>query len=294
MERLGLGYAAFQAINPRVVYCSITGYGQNGPRRDRVGHDLNYLADCGALSLFANRQSSKPIVPPNLVADYAGGSLHAVIAILAALFSRVASGRGQYIDVSLAEGALALLGPEIATFLATGSVPKGGQTRLTGAMAHYNVYETSDGRFITLACNEPAFFRELCDVLELGYLIDNQLDPDPTWQNHAFTVIQDKIRRHSLEEWNAMFTGRDIAFAPVRTIDEVLVDQHYIERGLISHQSGGSPRTAVGSAFHFSDTPVRQVDGEDGQTGQESLDILLSLGWQRTGIEELVAKGIVA
>lgn len=113
MARLGLGYDDMAAVNRRIIYCSLTGYGQTGPRRDRVGHDLNYLADAGALSLFADRGSARPIIPPNLVADYAGGSLQAVIGILSALHARTLTGRGQYVDVSLTDGVVALLAPEL-------------------------------------------------------------------------------------------------------------------------------------------------------------------------------------
>ena len=294
MARLGLAHSDFESVNPGVVYCSLTGYGQTGPRRDRVGHDLNYLADTGALSLFAPFDSRRPIVPPNLLADYAGGSLQAVIAIVSALYARVSTGRGQSIDVSLSDGVLSLLGPEVAAYAATGRVPVGGRTRLTGSMAYYNVYETADGRYLSLGCNEPAFFRELCATLELDELIERQQDDDPVWQEHARVAIQAKIRQAPLSRWEQVFSEGDIAFAPVRTLDEVLTDPHYNARGLIHRgESGDLQSTRAGSPYHFSDTRV--VPWFDVPApGEHSTMLLSSIGCSSGEIAALMASGVVA
>lgn len=294
MARLGLGYEDLHAVNPKVVYCSLTGYGQDGPRRDRVGHDLNYMADSGALSLFADRATGKPIIPPNLVADYAGGSLQAVIGILSALHARVETGRGQYVDVSLSDGVLALLAAEATSYAATGHVPVGGKTRLTGSMAYYDVYETADGRFLSLGCNEPAFFRALCIELDLEHLIERQQDSEPVWQETARQAIQSRISTATLGDWEARFAGKDIAFAPVRTIPEVLDDPHYVHRQLVHRGEDGSPRSArIGSPFHLSETPV--VPRFDVPLpGQHTSELLHSIGCNADTIADLIHSGVVA
>lgn len=294
MARLGLAYTDFEAINPKVVYCSLTGYGQTGPRRDRVGHDLNYLADSGALSLFADRDNDGPIVPPNLIGDYAGGSLQAVIGILSALHSRTTTGRGQYVDVSLSDGVLALLAPEASSYAATGRVPEGGKTRLTGSMAHYDVYRTSDGRYISIGCNEPAFFRELCAELSLEVLVERQQEEEASWQASARAAIQSKIGQSTLAQWEQRFSERDIAFAPVRTLDEALCDSHYISRGVVHPGSDGDPRSArIGSPFHLSHTPV--VPRFDVPLpGEHTAALLRSIGFTDSETADLFASGAVA
>ncbi len=294
MDRLGLGYADMAAVNPRIIYCALTGYGQTGPRRDRVGHDLNYIADAGALSLFADRGSARPIIPPNLLADYAGGSLQAVIGILAALHARTSTGRGQCVDVSLSDGVVALLAPEASSFAASGRVPKGGSTRLTGSMAYYAVYETADGRFISLGCNEPAFFRALCAELGLEELIERQQVDDPAWQQSAREAIQLKIACGTLAEWESRFAPKDIAFAPVRTIDEILQDPHYVERGVVHPGEDGSPRSArIGSPYHLSDTPARPRFDVP-LPGADTRSLLESIGVGAAKVDELTASGTVA
>lgn len=293
MDRLGLGYPEVSVINPQLIYCSITGFGQTGPRRGRVGHDLNYLADSGALGLFASGGSTRPIVPPNLLADFAGGSLHALVGILAALFARSQTGQGQHVDVSVTDGVLALLTAEISSYAATGNVPWGGTTRLTGAMAHYNIYMTSDGRYLSLGCNEPAFFRELCEELHLSDLIERQQDGSTAWQEIAKHRIQSQIGQETLQYWEQRFSTKDIAFAAVRTLDEVLTDAHYIERGTICLDDSSDPRTAVtGTPFHLSHTPARQ-QAVSPLPGEHTVNLLEGLGYTMEAIGVLIRQGIV-
>ena len=137
--RLGIGYDKLSVRNPRLIYCSITGYGQDGPYRDLVGHDLNYIATAGVLSILG-RKGQPPTIPHNIIADYAGGGMHGAIGILAALVARTQTGRGQYVDISMMDGALALMAQSFSTFFATGTVPTRGETMLDGAIPNYNVY----------------------------------------------------------------------------------------------------------------------------------------------------------
>ena len=256
MARLGLDWERVRALQSRAIYCSISGYGQAGPRASRVGHDLNYLAYAGALSLIGTEEGM-PVVPINVIADYAAGSLQAVVGILAALIARNATGLGQYLDVSMTDGVVALLGVEIARLLATGDVPGPGSMYLTGGAAYYNVYRTRDGRAITIACNEPHFYANLCAALRLPELADRQF-VDLAGQRENRRWIQTKISERTLEEWIGILTGRDVPFEPVRALDEVVKDQALWDRGVLTALSAadGTMVTQVAPMIRLSGTPT--------------------------------------
>ncbi|HEV2219455.1 MAG TPA: CaiB/BaiF CoA-transferase family protein, partial [Casimicrobiaceae bacterium] len=176
-KRLGIDYETLAARNPRLIYCAITGYGQSGPYRDLVGHDLNYIATAGVLSLFG-RPGQPPTIPHNLVADYAGGGMHGAIGVLAALVARQHTGRGQYVDISMMDGSVALLAQSFATFFAGGQVPKRGETMLDGGIPNYAVYSTKDDKYITIGALEPWFFANLCRALGREDLIPHEFNPE--------------------------------------------------------------------------------------------------------------------
>ncbi len=292
MKRLGLDYNAVSACNPRCVYCSITGYGQTGPRANAVGHDLNYLAYSGALSLIGDA-TGRPIVPPNLIADYAGGTLHALAGILAALLAREQSGAGQLVDVSMTDGVLGLLALEVASYTLTGAVPRAGATRLTGAVAYYGVYETADGRYISIACNEPAFFGALCAALGVAELADQQL-AGPDGQERLRSVFQRKFKERTLQQWVDSLDPAKVAFAPVNTIPAILDDEHFRARNMFATQTapGGVAITQVASAFHLSATPA-SARMPPPAPGAHTADILEQLGYSAAQIGELLESGVV-
>jgi crotonobetainyl-CoA:carnitine CoA-transferase CaiB-like acyl-CoA transferase len=292
MKRLGLDYDAIRAVNQRAVYCSITGYGQGGLRSTQAGHDLNYLANSGALSLIGT-PDGKPVVPGNLIADYAAGSLHAVVGILSALIARERTGVGQFIDVSMLDGVLALLSVEVARYLSSGQVPKAGSTYLTGGAAYYNIYETRDGRAVAIACNEPSFFRRLCEKLGVPELVKLQLS-DSAGQLKNQQILQQHFRSKTLAEWIEMFAGEDFPIAPVLQLNEVLDDPHLRERNMfvtLPNDDFGSV-TQVAPAVHLSDTPgvVRHLAP---RPGQDSRAILEALTYDNSQIAQLVSNGIV-
>lgn len=292
MSRLGLDYAEVSALNPRCVYCSITGYGQYGPMSHAVGHDLNYVAYSGALSLIGT-STGTPVIPPNLIGDYAGGTLHAVVGIVAALFARTWTGRGQYVDVSMTDGVLALLALEGASYALTGATPRAGATRLTGAVAFYGVYETADGRHLSIGCNEPAFFRSLCEVLELPEFVDKQL-AGPAVQAELRAVLGEKFRARTLEEWVQILDPAKIAYAPVRTVPEALADEHFRARGMFARVKGADGRevTQIGSAFNLSETPASVRTGPP-EPGAHSAQILEQLGYSLEERRTLFDSGAV-
>jgi crotonobetainyl-CoA:carnitine CoA-transferase CaiB-like acyl-CoA transferase len=293
MKRLGLDYEAVHAINRRAVYCSITGYGQSGGRSLQVGHDINYLAYAGALSLIGTSEG-KPVVPGNMIADYAAGSLNAVIGIMAALLARDRTGVGQFVDVSMLDGVLSLIAVEVARYLSTGQVPRAGTTYLTGATAYYNIYETKDERAVAIACNEPKFFRSLCELLGVPELIEQQLT-EPAGQLRNKRILQDEFRKKTLEEWTALFAGKEIPFAPVLAIDQVLTDPNLHERQMFVTLPSKEfdSVTQVASAVHLSDTPatVRHLPP---RPGLNSIDILHELAYEDSEIARLISAGAVS
>jgi len=292
MSRLGLDYAVVSAVNPGCVYCSITGYGQTGPMSNAVGHDLNYLAYSGALSLIGDAKGT-PIVPPNLIADYAGGTLHAVVGIVSALFARTRTGTGQYVDVSMTDGVLALLGLEVASYSLSGVVPRAGATRLTGAVAFYGVYETADGRHMSIACNEPAFFRDLCAALDIPEFVDQQLS-GPGGQRRLRDVLERKFKARTLDEWLVTLDPTKIAFAPVHTLPEVLENEHFRARHMLATlpRPDGGQVTQVASAFRLSATPA-SVRTLPPAPGEHSSEILEELGYSEEERQRLFKSGAV-
>jgi alpha-methylacyl-CoA racemase len=292
MRRLGLDYDSIRAVNPMAVYCSISGYGHSGPRSMRVGHDLNYLAYSGALSLIGTNDG-KPVVPINLLADYAAGSMHAVIGILAALLARPTTGTGQFVDISMTDGVVQLLAVELARFLSTGRIPRAGTTYLTGGAAYYNVYETKDGQAITIACNEPHFYRNLCELLDLPELVDVQLG-DAERQRENREILQRRFLERPLQEWLDRLAGKDIPFAPVLAVDQVVADPELKDRGVFVTlpNSEFGDVIQVASAIHLSETPP-SVRSLGPRPGQDSRAILNDMGYGNAEIANLVSLGVV-
>ena len=229
MARLGLAYDDVRARNPRIVYCSTTGFGQDGPYSQWAGHDLNYLAVGGFLDCTGRGPRGKPPVPGATVADSAGGGMQAVMAILAALVARASSGAGAYLDVAATDGVLALMALSIDEHLATGAVMGPGESLLTGRYACYDTYETGDGKWLAVAAIEPRFWANLCRALELDKWVEHQQDDD----------VQDEIRadvaaafaRRGRDEWVAELSPADTCVAPVLTVAELVDDPQFAARG---------------------------------------------------------------
>jgi crotonobetainyl-CoA:carnitine CoA-transferase CaiB-like acyl-CoA transferase len=220
LARLGLCADALQAANPRLIICSITGYGQSGDLSGRAGHDLNYLAEAGALAFASPSPGGRPALPPVTAADLGTGALTAVAAVLAALLERHRTGRGAVLDIGMAPGLLSWLALPVAEYLETGSVAAGGEAALQGGLACYEIYPTADGRWLTLAALEPKFWARLCQML--GH---------PEWEEwHLHPGRQAGLRRaleaifvaRTLAEWEAFFGEADVCVAPVRSLDEAL------------------------------------------------------------------------
>src|SRR3954468_3294141 len=199
VDRLGIGYDAVKGRNPRIVYCSTSGYGQDGPRSQWAGHDLNYLGVGGFLDCTGRRAGGQPPIPGATVADSAGGGMHAIVAILAALVRRVSTGEGAYLDVSVHDGVLALMALHVDEYLATGEVP---HNVLTGRYACYDTYETADGRWLAVAAIEPRFWANLCRLLELEQWTARQTDDSV--QDGIRADLRATFHSKTRDEWTSL------------------------------------------------------------------------------------------
>jgi crotonobetainyl-CoA:carnitine CoA-transferase CaiB-like acyl-CoA transferase len=229
MDRLGLGYAALAAINPRLIYCSITGYGQSGPKAQVAAHDLNYLAETGLLPLAAAPDGT-PVVPPALIADIAGGSYPAVLNILLALRERDATGRGCHLDVAMTDNLFPLMWWALGQGFATGRWPRPGGELLTGGSPRFQIYPTADGRFLAAAPLEQRFWARFAELigLEPEYREDRR-DPQATKAR-----VAEIIGGHDAAHWQARFAGEDVCCTVAVSLEQAVRDPHFVGRGLFA------------------------------------------------------------
>jgi alpha-methylacyl-CoA racemase len=231
VARLGIGYDAVRAVNAGIVYCSTSGYGQDGPRAGWAGHDLNYLAVGGYLATTGRRADGGPPVPGATIADAAGGGMHAALAVCAALAGRNTTCEGTFLDVSVADGVLWLMSLAADEHLATGVAPGPGHDVLTGRYACYDSYRAADGRWLAVAAIEAKFFANLCRALDCPQWVEHQYDDD----------VQDTVRsdfaaafaRRPRDVWVAELSGADTCVAPVQSVAEIASDPQYAWRGAV-------------------------------------------------------------
>jgi alpha-methylacyl-CoA racemase len=267
MARLGLGYESVKRINPRLIYCSISGYGQQGPRAQEAGHDINYQAVTGLLSL-------SPLMPASLTADIGGGAMPAVINILLALRQRDLTGEGAYLDIAMADAMFTFAWFGLAEGHAKGRSPGAGENMLAGGSPRYRLYPTSDGQFLAVGALEQKFWEAFCEGIGLQHdLRDDRRDPRATTD-----AIQDIIGREPGDAWRARLEPLDCCCTLVASLDDALNDEHFRARGLFAYQAlqGAAqlPMAAVPIAPTFRRDPaiVRSV----AEAGEHTADVLAS------------------
>jgi crotonobetainyl-CoA:carnitine CoA-transferase CaiB-like acyl-CoA transferase len=296
MDRLGVGYAAVSARNPRVVYCSLSGYGQDGPYAALPGHDLNYLAATGITSYLAEETGlpDEPLRPPRIpLADIGGGSLMAVFGILAALVARETTGAGDYIDVSMFDGAFFWQSARAHVYLAEGREQPGTALPTTGANPGYAIYTAGDGRRLSLGCLEPVFWRNLRTALGLEADLPVE-QPAAESARAARHLIAERLREHDRQTWLEIMRRHDVPAAPVLTTAEALEDPHLQARQLIQNTDLGD---GVGKHIGF---PVKFLRSRPSlrnaapEFGEHTDDLLREVGYADKEVADLHAAGAVA
>lgn len=292
VDRLGVGYEAVRAVNPGIVYCSTSGYGQTGPYAQRAGHDINYLAVGGYLHMSERTAEGRPPLPGATVADIAAGGLHAAAAILAALVARARTGEGTYLDVAVADGVLWMLSLYIDEYLATGEAPGPGHYVLTGRYACYDVYPTADGRWLAVGAIEPAFWANLCRLVGLERWIDHQTDD--TVQDAIRADLRAVFRTRTRDEWVALLADADTCVAPVLDIAEVAADPQVAARGAIVEavHPQRPPFRQLGPLL--AGTPRRDRYELPDVTTTDTTTLLAEAGVPGDEIEALLAEGVIA
>ena len=290
-KRLGIDYETLSQTNPRLIYCAVTGFGQTGPYHNLVGHDLNYIAQAGALSLIG-RKDQMPSIPLNLLADYAGGGMHAAIGVLAALVARNQTGRGQYVDIAMLDGVMLLLAQALSTYFGNQRVPERGTQPGDGGAPFYNMYETKDGRIITIASMEPWFYANLCRALNCEQYIGGQYQREkwPEMFEHFARTFKTRTR----DEWWEILTKADICVGRMLTVDELENDPQIRARNMIVEVETPSGETVkqIGISVKLSDTPgsIRSLAPT---LGQHTDSILADLGYTPQDIARWRADGAI-
>ena len=231
MDWLGFGYDALRAVNPRLIYCAITGWGQNGPKSTIAAHDLNYMAEAGLLGLSCGSDGA-PVVPPVLVADLAAGALPAVLNILLALRRRDKTGEGAYLDIAMGENLLPLAYWGLGNGFATGDWPGAGDALVTGGSPRYQIYRTADRRFLAAAPIEDRFWNNFCELIGLSAeLRSPEADPEMVKR-----VVGGIIAGRTADAWGAIFAGHDVCCSFVVSLKEAVADPHFVARGLFARK----------------------------------------------------------
>ncbi|MBA2439224.1 MAG: CoA transferase [Thermoleophilaceae bacterium] len=290
LDRLGVGYERLREENPRLVYCAITGYGQDGPLRDRAGHDMNYLGLIGLLGLTGERDGP-PIQPAGQIADLGGGALMAAFGIMAALHECARSGVGQLVDVAMADGALSWLGLVAARHLAGHEVPERGELELAGGYLCYRPYRCSEG-WVTLGALEPKFWQEWCRGVGREDLIERQFDPPGS---KAHREVERLFAERTREEWERFAAERDCCLEPVLGLDEALESELVRAREMVVEldQPGAErPVRQLGVPIKLSRTPG-SVSAPGPVLGEHTHEVLSGLGYGEEEIGALEEAGAV-
>lgn len=292
MDRLGVGYDTVRRVNPRIVFCAISGYGQDGPAAQRSGHDLNYMALTGALQLFGT-PATGPLVPGLSIADVGGGSLMAAFGIMAALSARERSGEGQFVDISMTDGLVSWLCYHAADFLFSGVEPRGGERPFIGGAPCYNVYRCSEGLHVSLGIIEEHFWIAFCDLIARPDLKTRQW-PAADAASRQYAELSDVFGRDTQKNWCARLAEFDIPASPVNTMAEGFADPQLMHRQMLLHVDhpveGRIPQ--LGFPIKFGATPGT-IRMPPPLLGQHNEEVLHRLGYSEQRIGELKAAGVL-
>jgi crotonobetainyl-CoA:carnitine CoA-transferase CaiB-like acyl-CoA transferase len=291
-KRLGIDYDTLRQRNPRLIYCAVTGYGQSGPYRDLAGHDINYISMAGCLGMIGAR-GEPPVIPHNVIADFAAGGMQGAIGVLAALMAREHTGRGQFVDIAMTDGVYSMLVSHLSTYFATGTVPQRGETVLDGGAHYYNVYETRDGKWLSIGSIEPWFYANLCKAVGREDLLPCQF-VDAEQHESLKRTLSDVFKTKTRDEWFEILTRQDICVGKVYALDETEHDPHLQAREMIvevDHPEAGKVKQ-VGISVKLSETPG-QIRFLAAPPGAHTEEILTALGHSREKIAALRTAGAI-
>lgn len=291
MERLGIGYRDLEAINPRLIFCSISGYGQKSSWSQRPGHDLNFVAESGVLNQHKNKEG-RPVLPGVLISDYMS-ALYGALSIVTALYEREGSGHGKQLDISMFECALSTLNILATGLLYTGMDPVEGGFNYPAELPNYSVYKCKDDRYLAVASLERPFWKKFCHLIERDDLSDLAVKPD---DDKLRSELSESIGKKTLAEWTEIFDGSDCCVSPVSTLQEALAHLPTRERNLVTHTLhpllGKVPQIA---------TPVYARKGSNGTDDETSAppltgtrSVLMSLGLSETEVSQLSSETVIA
>jgi alpha-methylacyl-CoA racemase len=293
VDRLGIGYEDLRKVSRRIIYCSTSGYGQDGPRSGWAGHDLNYLAVSGYLAMSGPRADGGPPIPGATIADAAAGGMHAALAVTAALFSRHLTGEGTFLDVSVADGALWIMSLAVDEHLALGTEPGPGHDVLSARYACYDTYRTADGRWLAVAAVEAKFFANLCRALGCEEWIDHQYDDGS--QDEIRAAFAAAFGRSDRDTWVGKLSAADTCVAPVQSVSEIAHDPQFADRGAVVEavDTNGRSFGQVGAVLAGMPpvsvpVPVRPAAVTDTD------ELLEAAGLDRARIIDLRRQGVVA
>ena len=288
-SRLGVDYQTLAALNPRLIYCSITGYGQDGPKRDAAGHDVNYLSVAGILDLIGP-QGESPTIPAVQVADILGGAMQAAVGILLALQARERTGQGQYIDIAMTDGVLGLLTLPLFFQRTRGEQPARSSATLSHRYGCYNTYRTADERYVAIGAVESRFWRRLCELLGCPQYAKRQYDEE------CREEIIDQLRRifaaKPLAWWRELLEEEDVCFSPVARLDEVLSSPLFRERQMVGDARGVDAGATLGIPVKLSGTPGT-LRTPPAAFGADTDQVLRELGYDEQQIADLRAQKVV-
>jgi crotonobetainyl-CoA:carnitine CoA-transferase CaiB-like acyl-CoA transferase len=302
MKRLGADYESIKAINPRIVYCSLSGFGHNGPYRDFPAHDGNYLSLAGVLGLIGE-SGRKPVFPLNIVADYAGASMHGALGVMFALFARERTGQGQHVDVSYLDTSIALLAatPNMRFFWSDGQAPKRGEGFLGGSYPYYSVYETKDGKLLTIGCTEPWLWANFCKAIDRPDFVKYARQPDQfvraanAEELACRDAIEAIIKTRTRDEWYDYLVKADVCVGKVYDPEEMVQDPQVQARDMIVevHHPKHGPVKQFGQPIKLSDTPAA-IKTAAPASGEHTDQVLRDLGLGAAEIAAMREKKIVA
>lgn len=287
LDRLGVGYPALRERNPRIVLCSVTGYGQDGPFRDRVGHDINYMALAGILSLTGSAPGQLA-VPGVQMGDLGGGALSATVAILAAVHERERTGEGQHCDVAMLDGLVTWMAPVVTEYSAGGAVPGPGTLPLNGRYPCYRLYRCADG-YLSVGALEPKFWQAFVSAIGLAHLAGSGLDTGDQAQR-VTDEVQARLMTRSKEEWSAQLGGLETCCEPVLTMDEVFAHPQVQARELLLQKGTAGPAAACGVPFRLGGQGLEVRRVAPGY-GEHTREVLAAAGYGEEDLERLVREG---